>query len=300
MDCTVGMGGHAEAVLEASSPHGRLVGLDSDPEALELASQRLQPYGERVRLIHSNFAQLDRHVTGPMDGVLMDLGVSSYQLDTGRRGFSFTHDGPLDMRMDPTSGPSAEDVIHALSKAELAAVIREFGEERWANRIAHAIVRRRKEGRIRSSVELADLVRSAVPKPSRIHPATRTFQAIRIYVNRELENLAIGLEKALQVLKPGGRLCVISFHSLEDRLVKHTFREWASSCICPPKTPICVCQHEPSVKLVVRRPIVPDKDETARNPRARSSKLRVAESLSRCNWGENEVSGRFDEPQTPP
>ncbi len=279
LDCTVGTGGHAAAILESISPRGKLIGLDCDAEVLELAAERLKAYSRQCSLIHSNFVHLDQWIDEKVDGILMDLGVSSFQLDSATRGFSFQHKGPVDMRMDLTAHPSAYEVIHSLPEAELARIIREYGEERWATRIAQVIVATRRRRTIRTTLELADLIRQVVPKTTRIDPATRTFQAFRIYVNHELENLKVGLKKAIQVLKTDARICVISFHSLEDRLVKQTLRYFASSCTCPPKSPICICEHQPLIRILTKRPITPRPEEIQQNPRARSAKLRAAIAL---------------------
>ena len=268
VDCTVGFGGHARALLDAGAT--RLIGFDRDPDALEHAAAALTPYGSRVELIHTDYRQideaLDARAIGPVDGVLADLGVSSMQLDAEGRGFSFRRDEPLDMRMDRTRGPTAAEAIRDADERTLADVIHEFGEERYARRIARAMAAANAEGGIRSTGQLADVVRRAIPRKgySRIDPATRTFQAIRIWVNRELEGLDVFLTQAARRVRPGGRFAVIAFHSLEDRVVKHTFRALQAA-------------GEAGVVVRTKRPVVPSEEEVARNPRARSAKLRAVE-----------------------
>lgn len=283
IDATVGGGGHSALLLERSAPDGRVLGLDRDPEAVERARLRLQPFGARAVVVHSAYDRLEDMARGhgfvPADGVLFDLGFSSYQIDDPQRGFSFRTDGPLDMRYDPTQpGPTAEELVNELSVVELAALLRLYGEEPHSQRIAQAIVAARP---IRSTAHLAQVVLAATGRPRRggPHPATLTFQALRIAVNRELELLAVALPQALQVLRPGGRLAVITFHSLEDRLVKQWMQREAQSCICPPEAPVCTCDHRPRLRLITRKPIPPSTEEVMRNPRSRSAKLRVAEAL---------------------
>ncbi len=271
LDCTVGGGGHAAAILEAAGPPSRLVGIDRDPEVIVVAGNRLAPFGDRVQLIRGDYRELrflvsDLHPEG-FDGILYDLGVSSLQFDDPARGFSFQFEGPLDMRIDRQGGgPTARDLLDELAEQDLARMIREYGEERWARQIARNIVRHR--GSLETTRDLAELVGRAIPRrfwPRRIHPATRTFQALRIAVNRELEGLETALEAGIGVLKAGGRICVIAFHSLEDRVTKHLFRRLAAPGAVP------------AVSIVTRRPVRPSPEEAARNPRARSAKLRVAE-----------------------
>ena len=287
LDGTVGGGGHARLILEASSPDGRLIGLDRDPAALAAAASALAPFGERVTLCRGSFAGLDQTLAAlglsRVDGILLDLGVSSYQLDNPERGFSFREEGPLDMRMDPSQQTSAADLLAQADAGELRRIFRDFGEERWAGRIAREIVRSRSEGALLTTRQLAELVCRAVPggyQPQRIHPATRVFQALRIAVNGELEALSAGLAAALRSLHPGGRLAVISFHSLEDRLVKQGFRAAASSCTCPPRLPVCVCGRQATVKILTPRGVRPAEAELMANPRARSAVLRAAERLA--------------------
>ncbi len=282
LDGTVGGGGHARLVLETSAPEGRLIGLDRDPAALEAAGRLLAPFGDRVLLRQANFSQAaevlaELGVAG-VDGMLLDLGVSSFQLDSADRGFSFREEGPLDMRMDPTRGETAAEVVNGYEAEELARIFREYGEERWAGRIARRIVRVRAEQPIGTTRQLAELVRDAVPGghvPSRIHPATRVFQALRIHVNGELEHAERGVAAGIDLLKPGGRLVVISFHSLEDRIVKRIFRAESTGCICPPKLPLCACGHEPRVDLLTRQGVRPGPGEVEANPRSRSATLRA-------------------------
>ena len=282
LDGTVGGGGHATALLEASRPDGQLFGLDRDQSALELARDQLAQFGHRVHLFHANFDQLvqvaNKHKIPRADGIVLDLGVSSMHLDQPERGFSFQIDGPLDMRMDPSQGQTAADLLNSLPEDELANLIYRYGEERHSRRIARAIVRARP---IRRTIELAQVVARASGSGrsdrTKIHPATRTFQALRIAVNDELGALERALPQALECLKPGGRLAVISFHSLEDRIVKQYFRQEAQDCICPPEQPVCTCRHKATIDIITKRPITPSLDEIDANPRARSAKLRVVE-----------------------
>lgn len=277
IDGTVGGGGHATAILEASAPDGRLLGIDRDPAALEVARERLAPYGARGILRHGSFAELSRLAEDftPADGVLLDLGLSSLQLADPERGFSFSQDGPLDMRFDPTEGGlTAADLVNTLSLKELTDVLYRYGEEKQARRIAAAIVAARP---IYRTSELAELIERTVGRRERIHPATRTFQALRIAVNRELEMLEAALPQALDLLRLGGRLVIISFHSLEDRIVKQFLHRESRDCICPPEVPICVCDHRARVRVLTPKPIRPDAAEVEVNPRARSARLRSAE-----------------------
>ncbi len=288
IDGTVGAGGHAAAILEAAAPHGRLFGFDRDKKALSIAHQNLASFGERVRLFHSNFDQLaaaaQTYQIPAVDGILLDLGVSSMQFDQGERGFSFQVDAPLDMRMDQTLDVTAADLVNTLSAEELADVIYQYGEERRSRRIAQAIVEQRP---IQRTKELADIIskitgggrpRHRKHKPQ-IHPATRTFQALRIAVNDELGALERTLPQALALLKPGGRLAVISFHSLEDRIVKQYFKQESQDCICPPEQLICTCGHRAAVRVLTKKPVTPTLKEIDDNPRARSAKLRVVELI---------------------
>lgn len=282
IDGTVGAGGHAVALLAASDPNGRLLGLDQDPIALQLARAHLAPYGERVALVHANFRTLHAvataHGFAAVDGILLDLGLSSMQLDTGERGFAFSQDAALDMRMDPTAATTAADLVNSLGERELADLIYEYGEEKASRRIARAIVAARP---IHTTSELARIVARVAGGKGywRIHPATRTFQALRIAVNDELDALKDALPQAVSLLRPGGRLAVISFHSLEDRIVKQFMRDESQDCICPPGQPVCTCDHTASLSLVTRKPVMADAAEIATNARARSARLRVAERL---------------------
>ena len=293
IDGTVGLGGHSAAILETSAPNGRVIGIDLDVEALTIAKSRLHVFGERSSLINGNFAEMDvlletRHSIHAVDGILLDLGVSSLQLDTPHRGFSFNHTGPLDMRMNARQMLNSERetdltamrVVNNSPMNALVDIFKRYGEERFARRIAHRIIQTRQETPIMTTTQLAEIVKQAVPKGvSKIHPATRVFQALRIHINAELENLETGLDIAIQLLRQGSCLCIITFHSLEDRIVKHCFQKCARTCICPPKTPICICEHTASLEILTKRPISPDAVEVQHNPRARSAKLRVARKL---------------------
>jgi len=286
VDATVGAGGHAEALLRALGEEGRLYGIDRDPHALALATERLSPFGRRFVPIRGNHRDLVRLLRAAgafaADGILADLGVSSMQLDDAERGFSFKADGPLDMRMDPETGVAASSWLADASEEEIARVLDRYGEERQARRIARAIVRRRASKPLRTTRDLASLVEETLgprAKAFRIHPATRTFQALRIVVNDELTGLSAFVDDAVSLLRPGGRLAVISFHSLEDRLVKVAMKALAERCICPPGMPVCGCGREDLVRLVTRKPIRPDEDQVRENPRARSARLRVVERL---------------------
>ena len=283
VDCTLGGGGHARALLERIQPGGRLLGIDRDPAAIARVADTLTGFDPPPKLVQGNFADLDLIAAESgferVDGVLLDLGLSSHQLDAGERGFSFRADGPLDMRMDPASPETADQVVNRLDRAGLARVIRTLGEERWADRIAEFIVRRRP---LRTTRELAAAVEAAIPRgawPKDIHPATRTFQAIRMEVNDELGSLERGLKAAIKILNPGGRMAAISFHSLEDRMVKSTLTAESKDCLCPPQQPVCTCAHRALLRIITRRPHPPGEDEIAANPRSRSAKLRVAERI---------------------
>ncbi|MBI2213412.1 MAG: 16S rRNA (cytosine(1402)-N(4))-methyltransferase RsmH [Acidobacteria bacterium] len=284
VDATLGLGGHAEALLERYSS-ARLLGIDRDPAALELAGRRLERFGGRARLVRGRHEELieilEREGIEEVDGVLADLGVSSLQLDDASRGFSFRFDGPLDMRMGQ-SGESAADLVNRLDARELETIIREYGEEPMAGRIARAIVSTRGEAPIETTTRLADVIRAAKPRRrhDEIDPATKSFQAIRIAVNRELEGLGRFVEAAVAKAKPGARIGVISFHSLEDRIVKQTFRSLEGHCVCPPGFPVCACGAKASVDVLTRRPVTADAEEVDVNPRSRSAKLRVAEKVA--------------------
>ena len=289
VDGTLGGGGHAFEILTHSSPDGRLIGIDADGDALREAKKRLAPFGDRAILVKGNFADMETILSGmkieKVEGILLDLGVSSHLLDTAERGFSFTLDAPLDMRMNRDRGPNAYDLVHTLSQERLERILRKFGEERMAGRIARAIVARRTLSPIRTTGDLAGVVTGALPRtrgPARIHPATRTFQALRIAVNDELAALQRALADGMERLKSGGRFSVISFHSLEDRIVKNAFRAAEKGCICPPDLPVCACGRKPTMNVMTRRPVVPGEAEIRDNPRARSAKLRTAERIGPC------------------
>ena len=273
----MGGGGHAHGVLVASAPDGELLGIDADPMAVALAGEQLAEFGNRITLVQGNFADLEEialeHGFCPVDGVLLDLGLSSMQLEAAGRGFSFQLDGPLDMRFGPSQMTTAADLVNTLSVEELADILFRYGEEPRSRRIARAIVAERP---INTTKELAALVERTVGRRRRLHPATRTFQALRMVVNEELECLAEALPQALRLLVPGGRLAIISFHSLEDRLVKQFFRNEARDCLCPPEVPICTCDHRAALGIVTKKPIRPSAEEVAANPRSRSARLRIA------------------------
>ena len=277
VDATVGGAGHARAILERG---GILLGLDVDDQALRTAGENLGRDGE-FYLVHANFRDLEMvchlHAFEPLDGVLFDLGLSSLLLEGGGRGFSFLKDEPLDMRYDTTQGLTAAQLVNTSSPRELEEVLRKFGEERQARRIVREVLRQRP---IHSSLELVQAVEAATGgKRGRLHPATRTFMALRIATNRELENLSLALPQAVKLLSPGGRLVVLSYHSLEDRLVKEFFRRESRGCLCPPRTPACICGHKPSLRLLTSKPITPSPEEIAVNPRSRSAHLRAAERV---------------------
>ncbi|MGH7883544.1 MAG: 16S rRNA (cytosine(1402)-N(4))-methyltransferase RsmH [Candidatus Dormibacteraceae bacterium] len=284
IDGTLGSGGHSQLILGQITPGGRLLAIDRDDAALERSRARLTDSTVETTLLQGNFADLselaNRAGFAEVQAVLFDLGLSSDQLEEAERGFSWRLDGPLDMRMDRSQPMSAAELVNQLTDRELGSLIRCLGEERWANRIARFIIARRP---LETTRQLAEAVEAAIPRaawPPHIHPATRTFQALRMAVNRELESLERGLRAALGLLAVGGRLAVIAFHSLEDRVVKSYFREQARSCICPPQQPFCVCQHQPTLRLLTRRPIRPSSAEVEANPRSRSARLRVAERIA--------------------
>ena len=284
VDGTLGRAGHSLEILRRLTAGGWLIGIDRDMTAIEAARERLAAFGDRVTLVHGNFCDLSGILASlgvdKVDGMLFDLGVSSPQLDEARRGFSYMHDAPLDMRMDASAALDARQVVNTWSGEELRRILWEYGEERYAPQIARAIVRRREERPIETTGELVEIIRSAMPAAAlreKQHPAKRSFQAIRIAVNGELEALSPMLQAAAEGLRPGGRLAVITFHSLEDRIVKQTLRELATGCVCPPEFPVCVCGRKPKLTLVTRKPIVSGPAELEENPRARSAKLRVAE-----------------------
>jgi len=286
VDGTLGGGGHAEAVLSRMPETGRLIGIDRDLEAIAAASARLQPFGKRFTAIHGNFFDLPDLLRGldvhGADGILFDFGVSSHQLDTAERGFSYHADAPLDMRMDRTAALTARDVVNNYSFEELCRILREYGEERFASRIADRIVRQRQEKSIETTSELAALVCAAMPKKSRNeaqHPARRTFQAVRIEVNGELDGLRRAVDRAHDFLNPGGRLAILTFHSLEDRIVKQAFRSYENPCTCPPKAPICICGKVPTAHILTKKPITGTEEELRVNSRASCAKLRAIEKI---------------------
>lgn len=285
VDGTLGRAGHSREIAQRLTT-GRLVCIDRDQAAIDAAQERLAPWMDRVTLVHSNFdrvseilAELD--IPG-VDGMLFDLGVSSPQLDDASRGFSYMHDAPLDMRMDATAPLTAYDVVNTWSYEELRHILFEYGEERYAPAIAKKIVQARETAPVQTTLELAELIRSAMPAAAlreKQHPAKRSFQAIRIAVNDELGAVRRGMEAAIDHLKPGGRLAVITFHSLEDRIVKNVFQDAAKGCTCPPSFPVCVCGHKPKIKILTKKPIIATREEVEENPRSRSAKLRVAERV---------------------
>jgi 16S rRNA (cytosine1402-N4)-methyltransferase len=286
VDGTVGGGGHACEILRHSAPDGLLIGLDVDDDALRESEERLKPFGSRKILVKGNFAEIDTVLASlnirEVDGILLDLGVSGHQLKTASRGFSFSLDAALDMRMDQSRGLSACDIINTFPEEELKRIIKDYGEEMMAQRIVKRISMRRKTSPIETTAELADVVVKALPsafKTRRIHPATRTFQAIRIYVNSELLNLHNALNRGVDALRKSGRFSIISFHSLEDRIVKDGFRSWEKACICPPSLPVCACHRKAKLKVLTRKPITPAASEIECNPQARSAKLRTAERI---------------------
>ena len=280
VDCTLGSGGHAAAILEHSSPGGQLLGIDADPNALEAARERLQRYKESVLIVNDNFADLQsiciKYDFFPVHGILFDLGLSSLQINSDR-GFSFQHDAPLDMRVNPEQRISAADIVNTSSEAKLAQIIRTYGEESQSNRIARNII---KERPVTTTRQLAQLIEKTIGRRGRIHPATKTFQALRIAVNHELEYLESAIRQAGDLLGYEGRLVVISYHSLEDRIVKQFMQREARGCICPPGTPVCICGHSPRLRLINKKVITPTETEIKNNPRSRSAKLRAAERIT--------------------
>jgi len=283
IDCTLGQAGHARQILERITPGGRLLGIDRDPAAVEAGLVALAQFGPAAVVVHGRFSDLEAIAIdagfGEADLILFDFGISSTQLDAPDRGFSFRGEGPLDMRMDVTSELTAERIVNTFEPSEIERIIRSYGEERWARRIAQFIVARRP---LRTTRDLASAVEAAIPRaawPRDINVATRTFQGLRIAVNNELGEIEAGLKAALSTLKPGGRMATISFHSLEDRLVKSFFNVESKDCICPPQQPVCTCGHRATLRTVTRRPVRPSEEEVAANPRARSARLRVAERL---------------------
>ena len=285
VDGTLGGAGHSSRIA-AKLTTGRLIGIDRDNVALEAAAERLRPFEDRVTLVHANFCDMDQALQelgiDKVDGILLDLGVSSPQLDDGQRGFSYMTDAPLEMRMNGEDTRDARQIVNTWSYEELKRILYDYGEERFAPRIAAAICRRREQAPIETTLELVDVIKGAMPASAlreKQHPAKRSFQAIRIAVNDELGAVETVMKKAVPLLNPGGRLAVITFHSLEDRIVKNAMAEAAKGCTCPPSFPVCVCGKKPQVRIVTRKPIVSGEEELERNPRARSAKLRICEKL---------------------
>lgn len=286
VDCTVGGAGHSIEILKRVGPNGKLVAIDQDEEALLTATKRLKDYKDQVYFIKCNYAYigqiLDSLGIDFVDGVLMDIGVSSYQLDEGKRGFSYHQDSPLDMRMDQSQELTAKDVVNKYSKEKLETIFWNYGEEKWGMRIAEFIVKEREKKEIETTFELVEIIKKAIPKKVRMegkHPAKKIFQAIRIEVNNELDVLETGIYSSIERLKAGGRLAIITFHSLEDRIVKTNFKELAKGCTCPPDFPICVCNKKEKIKVITKKPVVASEEEVDRNNRSRSAKLRVAEKI---------------------
>ncbi len=286
LDCTVGGGGHTWALAARAGTTGRVIGIDRDPTALEAAGKRLEPFSSRVSLVRGDFKDLkgllEKLGVRAVDGVVFDLGVSSLQLDDPGRGFTYQKDAPLDMRMDPGARTTAADLVNELPVTALTRIIKSYGEERWARRIAEAIVSARRRGRIERTGELVEIIKGAIPAAARRrgpHPARRTFQALRIATNEELTNLDKALEVAVEFCRPGGRVCVISFHSLEDRIVKKTFQKLAADCTCPPGIPVCRCNGKKQVEVLTTKPVTASPAEVRWNPRARSAKLRAVMKL---------------------
>ena len=286
VDGTVGGGGHASEILRHTAPHGLVIGIDVDDDALRESEERLRPFGHRKILVKGNFSEIDAILESlnikEVDGILLDLGVSAHQLKTASRGFSFSLNAPLDMRMDQGQGLSAYDIINTFPEKELERIIKDFGEEMMAGIIVKNISMRRKASPIETTAELADIIAKSLPssfKTKKIHPATRTFQAIRIYVNSELLSLHETIDRGVDVLRKSGRFSIISFHSLEDRIVKDGFRSWEKGCICPPSLPLCACHRKAKLKILTRKPITPAASEIERNTQARSAKLRTAERI---------------------
>lgn len=285
VDCTLGGAGHSSHILEKLSSEGTLIGIDQDNDALRAAKEKLRNYSN-VKFVHNNFYNIDSILTSlnipKVDGILMDLGVSSYQLDEGERGFSYMKDAPLDMRMDRDREFSAYEVVNTYSEEDLYRIIRDYGEEKFAKKIAKFIVDKRADKPIETTLELVDIIKAAIPAKARRegpHPAKRTFQAIRIEVNGELAILNKAIEDGVEHLNKGGRMAIITFHSLEDRIVKLKYRELANPCICPKEFPVCICEKKPLVKIISRKAIEPSKEEVEQNPRSRSAKLRILEKL---------------------
>lgn len=286
IDCTLGGGSHSAEILKKIVPDGRIIGIDQDDDAIEAASKRLNEYPKNVTIVKGNFSQLSEIASElrltSVNGIIFDLGVSSFQLDTPERGFSFRNDADLDMRMDKNNNLTAEKLVNTFTESQLTDIIYRYGEDRWAKRIAKFIIEKRTRKPIKTTKDLVDVILAAVPVGARkdsINPATKTFQAIRIFINNEMESLETGLNAAIKLLDKNGIICVLSYHSLEDRIVKDTFLQYTGRCVCPAALPICSCGAIKSLDIITRRPLLPSSDEISINPRARSAKLRAARKL---------------------
>lgn len=290
VDCTLGGAGHSSVIASNLSENGRLIGIDQDEAAIKTATERLEPFKDRVTIVRSNYSELknilSEHAPEGVDGIMADLGVSSYQLDCIERGFGYKNDAPLDMRMDQRQTLTAADIVNDYDEMELFRIIRDYGEDKFAKNIAKHIVAARNEKRIETTFELNEIIKASIPAKCREkggHPSKRTFQAIRIECNRELEVLRDTIDDMIDCLKPGGRLCIITFHSLEDRIVKTCFKQAENPCTCPPGFPVCVCNKKPKGYVVTRKPIIPTQEEMEQNPRSKSAKLRIFEKVSEGN-----------------
>ena len=290
VDCTLGGAGHSSVIASNLSENGRLIGIDQDEAAIKIATERLEPFKDRVTIVRSNYSELknilSEHAPEGVDGIMADLGVSSYQLDCIERGFGYKNDAPLDMRMDQRQTLTAADIVNDYDEMELFRIIRDYGEDKFAKNIAKYIVAARNEKRIETTFELNEIIKASIPAKCREkggHPSKRTFQAIRIECNRELEVLRDTIDDMIDCLKPGGRLCIITFHSLEDRIVKTCFKQAENPCTCPPGFPVCVCNKKPKGYVVTRKPIIPTQEEMEQNSRSKSAKLRIFEKVSEGN-----------------
>lgn len=295
IDATMGLGGHTKSLIEACNNNAKIIGMDVDENALNVARERLAEYQDNIVFVNKNYINIDNTISDlnikKVNGIIADLGLSSFQLDHSGKGFSFNKNEPLDMRMDASLQFTAYDLVNEMDQSELENIFKIYGEERFSRNISKSIIKNRVSKPIQTSSELAALVSNSIPKkfhPKRIHPATKTFQALRIAINNELENLKIFIEKAIKILKPGGRIVIISFHSLEDRIIKKTFKKFHSPCICPPDLPICSCGNIPNFKIINKSPIRPQESEIIENPRARSAKMRVGEKIEvlKDGWDE--------------